>query len=710
MIEKIINRIRLMSDRQKLIAATGAAEFVVFLIAALVVGGAKKGSAELAHFSDPDYHFNGFWYAITEGFGSTLFLTMFFSVIISLLILKYGKKYFLFTKDDRGFEISRKGTYGTSEFMQGSRIDDEYRVVDIDKDTDHMTILGQQTEDGTKTVTLKKPKYPDELRNMLVIGSSGTSKSRGFVVSEILNAAFRGESVLVSDPSGELYLNTASVLKKCGLSVYALNCVDPEYSDCWDLLSLTLNSETDRLDGTLLNMFVSVFLRNTSAGEMGDRFWYELASGYLKAAIGYAAYKRESYIITNLKSLYAGLFPELDARELDKLFNFKLSVKECRDRLFHDALNKGCEWNMLSEHISNVERMAPPFTISEVHRLLMDFDPVEEAYTRDPLIPDTYIGKIAYKTCSQRALSENVKASGILGTLGKLSLFTDEKLAFNLSEPGIDLKTINKEPSAVFIISPEDNAEMRAITSLFITFAFVNAKETYDTARQKAESQNTGNPTLPLSIILDEFHSIGVIGGTPDVFVTYMSDSRKRLIHISLIVQNITQIASLYGKSNAETIISNCNTTLFFGANDPETKRFISELSGQVTVMANSYGGKYTEETGISSGRRNLLTPDEAGRIRNEVIIFRHGCYPLRLNIFDYRMLPVFKYGNVQKISLAEGTQSFEQRYRNRYRITENSKLLITNAKYMIESDHGFSLECNAPWEDPWLSCNRRLR
>lgn len=708
--EKIINRIKSMNEKEKLIAGACVAEVIIFLFAAYVVGNTKKGFAEMHHFMDPDYHFNGFWYAITEGIGSTLFFTIVFTVLAAGVGYKIGRKYFLFSKDERGFQISRKGAYGTSSFMRSSQIDDEYRIIDIETDAEYMTILGQLTEEGTHTVTLKKPRFPDELRNMLVIGSSGTSKSRGFVISEIINSAYRGESVLVSDPSGELYLNTASILKKRGLNVYALNCVDPEHSDSWDLLSLTLNSETERLDGTLLNMFVSVFLRNTSAGEMGDRFWYELASGYLKAAIGYAAYKRETTIISDLKSLYTGLFPDLSYKEVSEIFNSKASIKECKNRLFHDALNKGVEWNQISKYISNVERMAPPFTIQQVHNLLMDFDPVEEAYRNDKFIPDTFIGKIAYKTCSQRALSENVKASGILGTLGKLSLFTDEKLSFNLSEPGIDLRDINKNPCAVFLISPEDNADMRAITSLFITFAFVNAKETYDKARQVSESQGIKNPTLPLSIILDEFHSIGVIGGTPDVFVTYMSDSRKRLIHISLIIQNITQIASLYGKSNAETIISNCNTTLFFGANDPETKRYISELSGQVTVMTDSYGGTYAEETVMSSGKRNLLTPDEAGRIRNEVIVFRHGCYPLRLNIFDYRSLPVFRSGDTRKVSLAESTVPFEQRYRDPYRIKKDRESLNTAVQHMLEDDRRLSLECTVPWEDPWLKRSRKNR
>ena len=675
-----------------------------FVISLFIIGNSKKGLMKMTHLTDEEYHFNGLWYALTEGFRQTVQLCIILFIAGLYIVYKLNRKYHLFRKDDRGFLISRKGTYGTSEFMTDYDVQQEFSVTDINLDRDHMPVLGQLTSDGKKTVTLKKPKYPDELRNTLIIGSSGTHKSRGYVVSELIRAIQRGESIVITDPSGELYLKTAEYFRKMDVDVKVLNLVDPKRSDYWDLLHETIDIETGRLDSSRLNTFVSVFLHNTSGPETGDRFWYELSSGYLKATIAYAAFKHDAFIIDRLKLSYQRIFPETDSVALAEQFNVSRSLQECQNRLLKDALAAGCGYEITKDLILKTERMAPPYSIREVHHLLMNFEEVENAYRMDPRIPDNYVGKIAYKTCTQKALSENVRSSAILGTLGKLAAFTDEKLSNALSNPGIILRNANKKLSAYFLITSEDNADIRPISSLFFSFLFADAKANFDEARRISEITHSANMTKDLSVVLDEFHSLGVIGGTPDVFVTYMSDSRKRHIHTSIIVQNITQIAANYGQSNAETIISNCNTTLFFGANDAETRRFISEMSGQVTVMADSYDQKYTDESSTSTGRRNLLTPDEAGRIRNEVVVFRHGCYPLRMNIFDYSLLPEFRNKQLEVKSLEEWQSMYKSKWYNQYHYEYSDHTFANILKYVVDSKGDLVLNYVGSYENPFYN------
>jgi len=670
----------------------------MFVVALLFNASVKNSFMMMAHAGDPEYEFNGIEYAVTEGLPLTLRLWILFSALTLIIVFRISRKWNLFRKDDRGFLISGKGTYGTSEFMTGKEADKEFSVTDIESDCDYMPILGQLTSGGEKTVTLQKPKYPDELRNTLIIGSSGTHKSRGYVVSELVRAIRRGESVVITDPSGELYLKTARFFRKLNVDVKVLNLVNPKQSDYWDLIHETIDIETGRLDSSRLNTFVSVFLHNTSGTDSGDHFWYELSSGYLKATIAYAAFQHDAFVISKLLQIYMAIFPEADSVALLKEFSVRSSLKSCQNKIMKDALAAGCDYLMMNDLILNVERMAPPYSIREVHRLLMNFEEVEEAYRTDIRIPDNYVGKIAYKTCTQKALSENVRSSAILGTLGKLAAFTDENLANTLSNPGINLRNANKKLSAYYLITSEDNADIRPISSLFFSFLFADAKANFDEARQIAEATDSTNMTKDLSVILDEFHSLGVIGGTPDVFVTYMSDSRKRHIHTSIIVQNITQIASNYGQSNAETIISNCNTTLFFGANDAETRRFISEMSGQMTVMAESYEGKYDSEAGTSSGSRYLLTPDEAGRIRNEVVVFRHGCYPLRMNIFDYSLLPEYREGELEAEALQDSLGAYEEN--NQYHLDYSDSSFQNTLKWLVDSKGELQLEWNGQYEN----------
>ena len=154
-------------------------------------------------------------------------------------------------------------------------------------------------------------------------------------------------------------------------------------------------------------------------------------------------------------------------------------------------------------------------------------------------------------------------------TLGKLSLFTDPMLTYNLSRDGIDLNRINAEQSIVFVGMPDGSTELQPITSLFFTFIFMNRQTYYDKAEQIANDNRETNPTVDMNIVLDDFFSIGVVGGDPTQYTTYMSNARKRHLYTTMIIQDVSQLKTRYGKDNYNTIISNSAYQVCFGAADP---------------------------------------------------------------------------------------------------------------------------------------------
>ncbi len=89
---------------------------------------------------------------------------------------------------------------------------------------------------------------------------------------------------------------------------------------------------------------------------------------------------------------------------------------------------------------------------------------------------------------------------------------------------------------------------------------------------QLADYEEDGRLEVPVRFIMDDFASNAVI---PD-FDKIISVIRSREIYVSLILQSITQLDSMYGEKCAKTIINNCDSCLYLGGQDVDTARYIS--------------------------------------------------------------------------------------------------------------------------------------
>ena len=100
-------------------------------------------------------------------------------------------------------------------------------------------------------------------------------------ISPIAITTFKqNESVVVTDPKGEMYADTAELYRKNGYEVKVFNLVEPEHSDSWNCMS-DLNG-----NGHLAQVLTSVIIGNTSEGK-GDHFWDNAENNFLKALILY---------------------------------------------------------------------------------------------------------------------------------------------------------------------------------------------------------------------------------------------------------------------------------------------------------------------------------------------------------------------------------------------------------------------------------------
>ena len=203
----------------------------------------------------------------TAGRTGAVVVMVFFIVLAVLIVLRgtgNGEQ------DERNFEISHQGTYGTAGFMKKEELS---KILQTDTDTERVTgiIFGKDPETGE---ILSLPTDSRLNRNIAVCGSQGSMKSRAFARVMALQCVRRGESMYITDPKSELYEDLCAYLKEEGYTVKQLNLIQLIHSDAWNCLA-----EID--NGELIDVFCDVVIRNTT--DKFDHFYDNVEMDLLKA-------------------------------------------------------------------------------------------------------------------------------------------------------------------------------------------------------------------------------------------------------------------------------------------------------------------------------------------------------------------------------------------------------------------------------------------
>lgn len=181
-------------------------------------------------------------------------------------------------------------------------------------------------------------------------------------------------------------------------------------------------------------------------------------------------------------------------------------------------------------------------------------------------------------------LSQDIKTlQGSVATArSALRLLSNPDVAKVTATDTLHFEDLRKKPVALFLFVPEDQMELyRGILSLFYSqlFSFL------------MEMPEQGKPYKNVFVFLEEFSSL-YIPNMP----TYVSTLRKRNVSLSVILQSESQVEARYGKQNANTILSNLNTKIYFGGLDIETCKKLEETLGRQTVQYRK------EKSGMFSG------------------------------------------------------------------------------------------------------------
>ena len=254
-------------------------------------------------------------------------------------------------------------------------------------------------------------------------------------------------------------------------------------------------------------------------------------------------------------------------------------------------------------------------------------------------LPYDHPARMFYKSIE---IAPDKTYSSILSSLqSKLGKFDSKEIAELTSTNTIDFEEIGRKKTAVYVISSDTHSAYDFLLTIFFSQMI---QRLYDSA-----DQNGGALSIPAYFILDEFANIGRI---PD-FDKKISTSRSRKISFSVILQNLDQLEAVYEKSH-ETIIGNCDTTIFLGSNSQKTVEYFSKELGEKTINRDSWSvskDKNMMRQGYNKSdqvmARALMTPDELRRLDNDLcIIFEKGLKPIKAPKYYY-----FKYNTVKLVS-----------------------------------------------------------
>ena len=433
-------------------------------------------------------------------------------------------------------------------------------------------VLLTQTERLTMNSRPKQPKYARN-KNILVIGGSGSGKTRFFVKPNLMQMH---SSYVVTDPKGTVLVECGKLLQRGGYRIKVLNTINFKKSMKYNPFAY-LRSEKDILK------LVNTLIANTKGdGEKaGEDFWVKSERLFYCALIGYIWYEapeEEKNFTTLLEMINAS-----EAREDDPEFQ------------------------------SPVDLM---------------FERLEE---KDP-------EHFAVRQYKKFLLSAGKTRSSILICCGaRLAPFDIKELRDLMETDEMELDTIGDRKTALFVIISDTDDTFNFVVSILYT-------QLFNLLCDKADDEYGGRLPVHVRCILDEFANIGQIPNFDKLIATI----RSREISASIILQSQSQLKTIY-KDAADTIVGNCDTTLFLGGKEKSTLKELSEILGKETI--DSFNTSENRGTQVSHGLnyqklgKELMSQDEIAVMDGGKCILQvRGTRPFLSDKFDITAHKNYKY------------------------------------------------------------------
>ena len=445
----------------------------------------------------------------------------------------------------------------------------------------------------TESLTMNnRPKDPRTARNknVLVIGGSGSGKTRFFIKPNLMQCQSKDYPVsfVVTDPKGSIVVECGKLLEKNNYRIKIFNTINFSKSMHYNPFAY-IHSEKDILK------LVNTLICNTKGdGKSGDDFWVKAETLLYCALIGYIHYEapeEEQNFATLIELVNA-----MEVREDDETFENPVDIafKELeKDKPNHFAVRQYKKYKLAagktakSINISCGARLAP-FDIAELREITM-YDELE------------------------------------LDTLG-------DKIYDNP-----DAKDGSFKKTALFLIMSDTDSTFNFLISMIYS-------QLFNLLCEKADDQYKGRLPVHVRCLIDEAANIGQIPNLEKLMATI----RSREISACLVLQAQSQLKALY-KDNADTIIGNCDTSIFLGGKEPTTLKELNQALGKETIdtfnTGESRGREVSHSLNYQKLGKDLATVDELAVLDGSKCILQlRGVRPFLSNKFDITQHRNYKY------------------------------------------------------------------
>ena len=429
-----------------------------------------------------------------------------------------------------------------------------------------------QTERITMASRPKQPKYARN-KNILVIGGSGSGKTRFFCKPSLLQAH---SSYVCTDPKGTLLPEIGTFLERKKYRIKCLNLINFRKSMKYNPLAY-IRSEKD-----ILKLVNALIMNTKGEGEKSSEdFWVKAERLYYSALIGYIWYEateEEKNFITLLDLINAS-----EAREDDETYQSPV------DLLF-----------------SQLEEREPNhFAVKQYRK---------------------------FKMAAGKTLKSILISCG-----ARLAPFDIKELRDLMEYDELELDTLGDQKTALFVILSDTDSTFNFVAALMYS-------QLFNLLCDKADDFYGGRLPVHVRLILDEFANIGQIPNFDKLIATI----RSREISASIILQSQSQLKTIY-KDAADTIVGNCDSTLFLGGKEKSTLKEISELLGKETIdlynQSENRGSQVSHGLSYQKLGKELMTQDELAVMDGGKCIFMlRGVRPFLSDKYDLTRHPNYRY------------------------------------------------------------------
>ena len=446
-------------------------------------------------------------------------------------------------------------------------------------ETDNNILLTQEVR-----MSLNTRQHRENL-NVLVIGGSGSGKSRFYVKPNIMQL---NTSYVVTDPKGELLRSCGRLLKKAGYEIRVFNLIDMSHSNNYNPFNYIYDKDGN-ISKTYVMKMVNCLMKNTKqeGASGGDQFWDDSTKALTLAIAFYLLEKK-----TDEKS-----------NSLDR--NFSTVMK--------------------------IMRLAEISEQDENHRSPLD-DMMDELRAENP-----HSMAVSFYADFKKAPAETAK-SILISAAVRFAAFNLPEVADLTHTDNIHLDTLGDRKAALFIIIPSSDATFNFLAAMMYT-------QLFDTLYDTANFKYGGRLPVHVRCLLDEFANVGTI---PD-FDKLLATMRSMEISANIIIQNLAQLKKMYDKSweiltgNCDSLLflGGQEASTLEAISKSLGKETIDVVSQNRT---RSHKSPSTSENNSILGRE-LMTTDELKVMKpNECVLIVRALYPFFCHKFDIEKHQNYKY------------------------------------------------------------------